>query len=85
MPTQAKVDKVSELQEKLERCSIAVTTSFSNIPVNEMTELRRRTRAAGVEFLVIKNTIMSLGWQGQFRHRSLDGEPGGVHGFGDAG
>jgi large subunit ribosomal protein L10 len=60
LPTQAKVDKVNELKEKLERCSIAVTTSYTNIRVNEMTELRRRTREAGMEFLVIKNTLMSL-------------------------
>ena len=60
MPTQAKIDKVSELKEKLEKCSIAVTANYSNIPVNEMTELRRRTREAGFEFLVIKNNLMSL-------------------------
>lgn len=60
MPTQAKIDKVAELKEKLERCSIAVTTSYTNIRANEMTELRRRTREAGLEFLIIKNTLMSL-------------------------
>ncbi len=60
MPTQAKIDRVSELKDKLERCSIAVTATYTNIGVNEMTELRRRARAAGVEFLVIKNTLMHL-------------------------
>ena len=60
MPTQAKIDKVRELKEKLDKCSIVVTASYSNIPVNEMTELRRRTREAGVEFLVIKNSLMGL-------------------------
>lgn len=59
MPTQAKIDQVSQLQDKLEKCSIAVTTSYTNISVNEMTELRRRVRAAGLEFLVVKNTLMS--------------------------
>ena len=60
MPTQGKIDRVSELQSKLEKCSIAVTTTYSNIAVNEMTDLRRRTRDAGVEFVVIKNTSMHL-------------------------
>jgi len=60
VPTQTKIDQVSELQEKLEKCSIAVTTTYTNISVNEMTELRRQTRAAGFEFLVIKNTLLSL-------------------------
>ena len=60
MPTQGKIDRVSELQSKLEKCSIAVTATYSNIGVNEMTDLRRRTRDAGVEFVVIKNTLMHL-------------------------
>ncbi len=60
MPTQAKIDKVAELKDKLERCSIAVTTGFSRIRVNEMTELRRRTREAGFELVVTKNSLLSL-------------------------
>ena len=58
MPTQGKIDRVNELQSKLEKCSIAVTATYSNIGVNEMTDLRRRAREAGVEFVVIKNTLM---------------------------
>jgi large subunit ribosomal protein L10 len=60
LPTQAKIEQVNELKEKLERCSITITANFTGIPGNEMTELRRRTRAAGVEFVIIKNTLMSL-------------------------
>lgn len=60
MPTQAKEDKVRDLKDKLERCSIAVTANYTNIRVNDMTELRRRTRTSGVEFLVVKNTLMGL-------------------------
>ena len=60
MPTHAKVDQVNKLKEKLERSSIVVTTTYTNLNVNEMTELRRRTRLAGFEYLVIKNTLMYL-------------------------
>ena len=60
MPTQAKIDRVNELKEKLERCSIAVATNYSGISVNEMVDLRRRMRAAGVEFTVVKNNLMRL-------------------------
>ncbi len=60
MPTPAKLDRVAELKEKLERCSIAVTTSYSGLPVNEMTDLRRRLRDSGVELIVIKNTLINL-------------------------
>ncbi len=57
MPTPAKEDRVNQLKEKLERCSIAIATDYTGIPVNTMTELRQRMRAAGVEFMVIKNTL----------------------------
>ena len=60
MPTQAKIDRVKELQEKLERCSIVVTTNYTGIAVNDMTDLRRRLRDVGVEFVVVKNTLIHL-------------------------
>ena len=60
LPTQAKVDRVNELKEKLEQCSIVVSTDYTGLPVNEVTELRRRMRAASVEFTVVKNNLMKL-------------------------
>ena len=63
MPTQAKIERVAELKEKLERCSIALTAGYSGIPVNDMTDLRRRMRDAGVEFIVVKNTLANLAAQ----------------------
>ena len=60
MPTPAKIDRVSELKDKLERCSIALTAGYSGITVNNMTDLRRRMREVGVEFLVVKNTLANL-------------------------
>ena len=60
MPTAQKIDRVSALKDKLERCSIAVTADYTGISVNEMSELRRRMRAVEVEFTVVKNTLMDL-------------------------
>lgn len=60
MPTQEKIDRVEALKDKLERCSIALSADYTGISVNEMTELRRQMRAAGVEFTIIKNTLMYL-------------------------
>ena len=60
MPTQAKIDRVDELKDKLERCTIAVSTNYAGIGVNDITDLRRRMRAAGVEFTVVKNNLMKL-------------------------
>ena len=60
MPTQDKIDRVAVLKDKLERCSIALAADYTGIRVNEMTELRRQMRAAGVEFTIVKNTLMYL-------------------------
>ena len=60
MPTQEKIDRVQELKDKLERSTITVTTDYTGITVNEMTDLRSRMRSAGVEFTVVKNTLMYL-------------------------
>ena len=60
MPTPRKIDRVNTLKEKLERCTIALTADYSGISVNEMVDLRRRMRAAGVDFTVVKNTLMEL-------------------------
>ncbi len=60
MPTPAKIERVAELKDKLERCSIALTAGYAGLPVNTMTDLRRRMRDAGVDFVVVKNTLANL-------------------------
>ena len=60
MPTQEKMNRVQELKDKLKRSTITVTTDYTGISVNEMTDLRSRMRNAGVEFTVVKNTLMYL-------------------------
>ena len=64
MPTQAKIDRVAELREKLENCSIVISTGCSGIGVNQMVNLRRRMREGGVEFIVIKNNLLNLAADG---------------------
>jgi large subunit ribosomal protein L10 len=60
LPTEAKIQRVDDLKDKLERSSIAVTADYTGISVNEMTDLRRRMRAAGVDLTVVKNTLTHL-------------------------
>ena len=60
MPTEAKIRRVDELKGKLERSSIAVAANYTGLTVNKMTDLRRRMRAAGVDFTVVKNTLTHL-------------------------
>ena len=60
MPTQQNIDRVQDIKDRLERSSIAMTTSYSGISVNQMTELRRAMRGGGVDFTIVKNTLLAL-------------------------
>jgi large subunit ribosomal protein L10 len=48
---------VVELKEKIEGAKALYYTDFTGLNVKRMTELRRRFRKAGVEYVVIKNTL----------------------------
>ncbi len=48
---------VAELKEKLEGATALYYTDFTGLNVKKMTDLRRRFRRAGVEYVVIKNTL----------------------------
>ena len=60
MPTQQKTDRVQDIKSRLERSSITMTASYSGITVNEMIELRRAMRAGGIDFTIVKNTLLNL-------------------------
>lgn len=48
---------VSELTTKIRSASALYYTDFTGLNVKNMTELRRRLRRAGVEYVVVKNTL----------------------------
>src|SRR3954467_6362683 len=48
---------VTELRDKLTNAQSLYYTDFTGLNVKRMTELRRRLRKGGVEYLVIKNTL----------------------------
>ena len=48
---------VAELTEKLRGAKALYYTDFAGLNVKRMTDLRRRLRKAGVEYVVIKNTL----------------------------
>src|SRR5215218_9813934 len=48
---------VNELRDKIKGASALYYTDFTGLNVKRMTELRRRLRRAGVEYVVIKNTL----------------------------
>ena len=48
---------VSELRSKIDGAKSLYFTDFTGLNVKRMTELRRRFRRAGVEYVVIKNSL----------------------------
>jgi large subunit ribosomal protein L10 len=57
MKRNQKEQLVTELKDKIKGASAVYYTDFSGLNVKRMTELRRRLRRAGVEYVVIKNTL----------------------------
>lgn len=60
MPTQRKIDIVSELTEKMERSQLAVVADYRGFSVAELSALRARLRESGAEIIVAKNTLLRL-------------------------
>lgn len=63
-PRPEKVEKVQALRKQLEKCSSMVLLDFRGLTVAQMTDLRRRSRAAGVNLAVVKNTLLRQAVEG---------------------
>ena len=57
MKKSEKEQLVSELKGKMNGATALYFTDFTGLNVKRMTDLRRRFRKAGVEYVVIKNTL----------------------------
>ena len=51
---------INELAENLGKCVVAITTDYRGMTAKEMVQLRRLLHAQGVEYRVVKNTLMHL-------------------------
>ncbi len=60
MPKPVKVEKVEELKRALEGVAGFVLTDYRGLRVGEMAELRRRLRPRGIEYHVVKNTLLTI-------------------------
>ena len=56
---QAKVAVVDEIKEKLQNAHSVVIIDYRGLTVDEVTNLRNQMRAAGVEYKVLKNTMIA--------------------------
>jgi len=61
---QSKEDLVAELAERLKGTKAAFLADYRGLNVGKATELRRKLRAAGVEYRVVKNTLLRLAARG---------------------
>src|SRR6201990_537557 len=57
MKRNEKEQLVAELKEKIGSASALYYTDFTGLNVKRMTQLRRSLRKAGIEYVVIKNTL----------------------------
>lgn len=57
MKRPAKEQLVAELKDKIKGANALYYTDFTGLNVKRMTDLRRKLRRAGVEYVVIKNTL----------------------------
>lgn len=53
-----KSEVVSEIVEKLQKSSAVVVVDYKGLTVEEVTELRKQMREAGVDYKVYKNTLV---------------------------
>ncbi|MBI2170615.1 MAG: 50S ribosomal protein L10 [Chloroflexi bacterium] len=58
MPSARNVRLLDDTTEKLARAKVAIATDFAGIPTGTLTELRRHLRANGMDYKVVKNTLM---------------------------
>jgi large subunit ribosomal protein L10 len=61
---EAKKQIVHLLKERLERSKVVILTDYKGLDVGTITELRSKLREAGIEYQVIKNTMLRRASEG---------------------
>ena len=60
MPKPEKVEAVNDVKERLSRAKSIVVTDYRGLTVAEMTDLRNKLRAQGVEYKIVKNRLAKI-------------------------
>jgi large subunit ribosomal protein L10 len=76
-----KQELVSALAGRLERAGTVYVTDFTGLDVAKITQLRRRLRTAGTEFVVVKNTLARRALGGGARMAALQAHLAGPTGL----
>ena len=64
MPTQAKVESVEALKERLSTAKTAVLTEYRGLSVQQLSDLRKQLKGAAAEYKVVKNRLARLAVKG---------------------
>lgn len=60
---ESKKQIVQEIKEKIEKAQAVILVDYRGLNVEEVTELRKKYREAGVEYKVYKNTMMRFAFK----------------------
>ena len=60
MPTQAKVESVEALKERLGTAKTAVLTEYRGLTVRQISDLRKQLKATASEYKVVKNRLARI-------------------------
>ena len=58
MPTPQKAAAIAALRERIDRATAVIITEYSGLRAQDMNRLRRTLREAGLEYKVVKNTLL---------------------------
>jgi large subunit ribosomal protein L10 len=64
VPTQAKVESVAALKERLGAAQTAVLTEYRGLSVRQLSDLRKQLKGAAAEYKVVKNRLARLAIKG---------------------
>jgi large subunit ribosomal protein L10 len=60
VPTQAKIDSVRALKERLGAAKTAVLTEYRGLTVRQLSDLRKQLKTSAAEYKVVKNRLARL-------------------------
>ncbi len=60
MPTQVKIDKVSEIAQKVKKAGVMIVSDYRGVTVNQIADLRKSLNDSKIELKVYKNTLLEL-------------------------
>ncbi len=86
MPTDRKIGQVEEIKKLIEEATVAISTDYTGMSVDDMNDLRRALREHGVIYRIVKNRLTELAADAAGKpeiKEIVQGPTGVAFGFGD--